>query len=157
MALKNIFISHIHEDDALVSRLIKLLERQGVEVRNGSIDSSKPNDAHNEEYIKREILAPRIDWASVLVVIVNHGTADSDWVNWEIEEAAKQGKQVFGVYAQGATDADVPEALEALGDALLVGWHGPAVADAILQGQPEWETPAGTEREPSWDLQRYRC
>lgn len=35
MALKNIFISHIHEDDALLPKLKELLARQDVEVRNG--------------------------------------------------------------------------------------------------------------------------
>lgn len=154
---KNIFISHVHEDDELLPKLKDLLARQDVEVRDGSINSDKPNDANNTEYIKREILAPRIDWAGVLVVLVTHDTADSWWVNWEVEYATKQGKPIVGVYAQGATDADLPPALKALGDAVVVGWNGSNVADAILQGGTPWQAPSGATQAPIWNVQRFRC
>lgn len=154
---KNIFISHVHEDDDLLPKLKDLLARQDVEVRDGSVNSSKPNDANDEEYIKREILQPRIDWASVLVVLITHDTADSWWVNWEIEYAAKQGKAIVGVYAQGATEAERPPALEQLGDATVVGWNGSSVADAILEGGTSWQTPTGAPQDPIWAIQRYRC
>ena len=39
---------------------------------------------------------------------------DSWWVNWEIEYAVCWRKTIVGVYAQGATDADIPEALQAV-------------------------------------------
>ena len=89
---KNIFISHVHEDDAILPQLKELISKAGMEVHDGSINSDKPNKASNEEYIKREILAPRIEWASTLVVLITHDTAQSDWVNWEIKYAIEQGK-----------------------------------------------------------------
>ena len=50
-------------------------------VRNGSITVDKFNKAEtNEEYIKYQILAPRINWASVLVVYVSPDTKRSRWV-----------------------------------------------------------------------------
>ncbi len=57
---KNVFISHVHEDDDLLPKLKALIANAGMEVRDGSITSEKPNEAQSEEYIKREILAPRI-------------------------------------------------------------------------------------------------
>ncbi len=120
---KNIFISHVHEDDDLLPKLRDLISNSGMEVRDGSINSDKPNAAQNEDYIKREILAPRIQWASTLVVLITHDTAQSDWVNWEIKYAIEQGKNVVGVFAQGATDADIPEELRKHGDAAVVGWQ----------------------------------
>ena len=120
--IKNVFISHVHEDDALVPNLKELIERAGMVVRNGSVTSDRPNDAQNVEYIKREILKPRIEWASTLVVLITHDTADSWWVNWEIQYAVQLGKRVVGVFAQGATDADIPEELGKCGDAAIVGW-----------------------------------
>src|SRR5512145_3103673 len=108
---KNIFISHVHENDDLLPKLKDLLGRAGMDVRDGSIRSDKPNNAKNEDYIKREILAPRIQWASTLVVLITNETAQSDWVNWEIKYAIEQSKSVIGVFAQGATDADIPEEL----------------------------------------------
>ena len=154
---KNIFISHVHKDDALLPALKDLLARQDVEVRDGSINSSKPNQATSDEYIQREILAPRISWASTLVVLITHDTASSWWVNWEIEYAAKQGKRIVGVFAQGATNADIPPALTACGDARVVGWNSNSVASAVLEGNSIWEDPTGSPSEPSWELQRYRC
>ena len=44
---KNVFISHVHEDDGLLQDLKELLERNGYQIRDGSIDSSKPNAAEN--------------------------------------------------------------------------------------------------------------
>jgi len=140
-ATKNIFIAHAHADDELVSKLKDLIERSGMAVRNGSIDGHKPNGANNDEYIKQKYLRPHIDWASTVVVLITHETAQSDWVDWEIEYAAQRDKTIVGVFAQGATDAAIPAALQKCPDAPLVGWQGERVVDAIEgkivgQGEP---------------------
>jgi hypothetical protein len=155
---KNIFISHVHEDDDLLPKLKELVGRAGMDVRDGSINSDKPNDAQSDEYIKREILAPRIQWASTLVVLITHDTAQSWWVNWEINLAVEQGKNVVGVFAQGATDADIPEALQKCGDAAIVGWQGERVVDAINGRIREWDDPqTGAPRPREWVAKRYSC
>jgi hypothetical protein len=155
---KNIFISHVHEDDDLLPQLKDLIGRAGMDVRDGSINSDKPNEAANEEYIKREILAPRIQWASTLVVLITHDTAQSWWVNWEIQHAVEQGKNVVGVFAQGATNADIPEELQKCGDAAIVGWQGERVVDAINGKIREWDDPqTGKPRSPAWTVTRYSC
>lgn len=156
---KNVFISHVHEDDALLPGLKDLMSRAGMDVRDGSINSDKPNEAQNEDYIKNSILAPRIQWASTLVVLITHDTASSWWVNWEIKYAVEQGKNVVGVYAQGATDADIPEELERCGDAAIVGWQGQRVVDAINSPVREWDKPGGSgeARSPEWTVTRYSC
>ncbi len=155
---KNIFISHVHEDDALLPNLRELIARSGMEVRDGSINTDKPNNAENEDYIKREILKPRIEWAGTLVVLITHDTADSWWVNWEIKYAIQLGKRVVGVFAQGATDADIPEELGKCGDAAIVGWQGDRVVDAINGDIGEWDDPqSGKPRSPEWVITRYRC
>jgi len=155
---RNVFISHVHEDDALLPKLKSLIERSGMEVRDGSIHRDKPNDAENEEYIKREILAPRIQWASTLVVLITHDTAQSWWVNWESKYAVELGKNVVGVFAQGATDADLPDELRRCGDAAVVGWQGDRVVDAINGKIRDWDLPAsGEPRGPEWIVNRYSC
>ena len=68
--IRNVFISHIHEDDGGIDQVKNLAGRHGMIVRNGSVTSDRPNSAKAENYIKYQILAPRIDWASVLVVYV---------------------------------------------------------------------------------------
>lgn len=156
---KNIFISHVHEDDDLLPKLKALISKAGMEVRDGSINSDKPNAASNEDYIKREILAPRIQWASTLVVLITHDTAQSDWVNWEIKCAIEQGKNVVGVFAQGATDADIPEALRTHGDAAVVGWQSERVVDAINSKISGFDDPAtGSPRTtPDYTVKRFNC
>jgi hypothetical protein len=61
---RNVFISHIHEDDHRLTPLKDLLSKAGMNVRDGSIHSDKPNNAKSPDYIKSEILKPRIEWAS---------------------------------------------------------------------------------------------
>ncbi|PKO84148.1 MAG: hypothetical protein CVU17_04975 [Betaproteobacteria bacterium HGW-Betaproteobacteria-11] len=155
---KNIFISHVHEDDDLLPKLKDLISKAGMEVGDGSINSGKPNAAQNEDYIMREIIAPRIQWASTLVVLITHDTAQSIWVNREIKYAIEQGKNVVGVYAQGATDADIPEELGKHA-AAIVGWQGDRVVDAINGKINGWDDPAtGSPRTSGdWTIKRYSC
>ena len=129
-----------------------------MEVRDGSINSDKPNNASNPDYIWEKYLKPRIDWASTLVVLITHDTAQSEWVNREIKYAIEQGKNVVGVYAQGATDADIPEEL-AKHAAAIVGWQSDRVVDAINGKITGWDDPAtGAPRTSGdWIVKRYSC
>lgn len=156
--MKNIFISHVHKDDALLPKLKDLISKAGMEARDGSINSDKPNKANDPDYIKEKYLKPHIDWSSTLVVLITHDTAQSDWVNWEIKYAIEQGKNVVGVFAQGATDADIPEEL-AKHAAAIVGWQGDRVVDAINGKITGWDDPAtGNPRSSGdWTVQRYSC
>ena len=82
---KNVFVSHIHQDDQGLPNLMDLLHKHGMDARNYSITSDKENNAKSPEYIKNEILAPRINACSTFVVYITPDTKASDWVNWEIE------------------------------------------------------------------------
>jgi hypothetical protein len=158
VGVRNVFISHVHEDDSLLSDLKNLISRAGMDVRDASITDERPNLARNEQYIKYQILAPKIDWAGTLVVLISHETAFSDYVNWEIKYAVGRGKRVVGVFVQGATDADIPEELGKIGDAAKVGWQGDRVVDAISGDIAEWDDPqCGKPRDPEWRIQRYKC
>lgn len=128
--IKNVFISHIHEDDAGLKDLKSLLAKNGMTIRDYSINSDNPNNAHSEQYIKSEILAPRIRDAGAMIVYITPDTKNSEYVNWEIEYAQKIGKRIIGVWEHGAKGCDVPEALEEFADA-IVGWHGNSIIDAI--------------------------
>ena len=106
--VRNVFMSHIHEDDDALPQLKGLVSKNGLVVRDGSINADKPNRARSDDYIKSGILAPRIQWASVLVTLVSPETRTSAWVDWEIEYAHKLGKRIVGVWMRGARDADLP-------------------------------------------------
>ena len=151
---KNVFISHIHEDDDGLKELKTLLNQNGMEIRDSSINSERPNNAKNEGYIKNEILAPAIKWAGTFICYISSQTKNSDWVNWEIEYAAKQGKRIVGIWEFGQQECEIPNALKEYADA-LVGWNGSSVINAI-NGEDKWEKPNGQEFNPR-PIKRHPC
>ena len=153
--MKNVFISHLHEDDHRLEPLKNLLGKAGMTVRDGSINSEKPNDASNPDYIKSKILAPRIQWASVLVVLITPDTCNSEWIKYEIECAERLGKRIVGVWDFGEAQCEIPEALDRLADA-IVGWQGDRVKDAIEGRINNRETAEGQPIPPR-DVPRYSC
>ncbi len=153
--VRNVFMSHIHEDDDALPQLKGLASKSGLVVRDGSINADKPNRATSDDYIKSQILAPRIQWASVLVTLVSPETRTSSWVDWEIEYAHKLGKRIVGVWVRGARDADLPDALDKYADA-VVGWNSEKVVDAITGASNDWLTPAGVPRSGR-EIKRYSC
>lgn len=153
--LKNVFISHIHEDDESLGKLKDLLKNNGMTIRDYSIKSDNPNNAHSEQYIKSEILAPRIEQSGTLVVYISPETKDSEYVNWEIEYAQKLDKRIVGVWAHGENGCEVPDALSDYADA-VVGWTGNRIIDAINGEIDDWENPDGTQCTPR-QINRYKC
>lgn len=156
METKNVFISHVHEDDEALPEFKDLLAKRGYDLRDASIDSSKPNEAKSPEYIKSEILAPRIQWAGIVVVLISPDTHKSEYVNWEIEYAAKSGKKIVGVFVRGGKDSDVPKAFELYGDGDACGWNSQSVIDAIEGGPAPWVNGQGDVRPPQ-PIERYKC
>ncbi len=153
--IRNVFISHVHEDDAALKDVRDLLGTRGYTIRDASIHSGTPNDAKNHDYIKNGILAPQINWAGTMIVVISPTTHKSDWVNWEIEYAEKQGKRIVGVWLQGAQESDIPEALKLYADA-VVGWQADRVIGAIEGEINNWSNSDGSER-PAQTIPRYSC
>lgn len=150
----NVFISHRHEDDALVGRLKSLLARNGADVRDSSVTSDTPNQAAAEAYIKR-LLAERITWAGKMIVIISPETKNHDWVSWEIAYASRfPDKRIIGVWAPGSAGVDLPAELDELADA-IVAWNSEAIIDA-LNGADNWQGPGG-ERVPPRSIKRLSC
>jgi len=156
MATANqIFVSHIHEDDEHITVMRELLGGKGYDVQVSAVDSSTPNNAKDEDHIKSEILAPKIDWAQTMVVLVSPGTKESDWVDWEIEYAHQHDKRIVGVWTSGAADTDVPQALAEYADA-VVGWQADRIDGAIRGTINNWTGSDGRERDRQ-EIRRYSC
>lgn len=153
--IKNVFISHIHEDDDGLPKLKDLVAKQGLAVRDSSITSEKPNEARDPEYIKHQILAPQIEWASTLVVYISPETKDSEYVNWEIEYAHKLDKWIVGVWARGENECEIPAALDQYRDA-LVGWNGESIVDAIT-GKSDASYKCTGEPYEYRPIKRFKC
>lgn len=150
----NLFVSHYGGDEEYISKFKNLLSKNDYEIRDSSIVESEPNNATNKEYIK-SLIRSQIDWAGKVVVLIGPKTAERDWVNWEIEYAAHSGdKRIIGVYLRGATDSDIPEALNEYGDA-LVTWNSDKIIAAI-EGEDIWQDSTGNTRPPV-DSPRGTC
>ena len=153
--IKNVFVSHVHEDDAGLGRLKNMLRANGMTIRDYSIRSDNPNRAHSEGYIKSEILGPRIRQCSTVVVYLSPETKDSDYVNWEIEYAHGKDKRIVGVWAEGERGCELPPALNKYADA-VVGWTGNRIIDAINGKIDDWENPDGSPTPPR-PIKRFSC
>ena len=152
--MTNVFISHIHEDDRHLKAMKDLLANRGLDIRDSSVNASTPNNAKNVDYIRSQILAPKIRWAGTLIVLVSPDTKNSPHVEWEIQYAEKIGTRVIGVFAPGAADSDLPEGLADYADG-IVGWNGDAIFQAI-QGDDVWQDSTGAPRARS-DIARHNC
>ena len=152
MKRRHVFISHHHADDAKVDQLTDLLRRRDNDVRNSSVRMKPANQRRMDEgRVKdetiRRLLRMKISWATTVVVLIGNETHSRPWVNWEIEEAKRQGKRIVGVYAYGGTDAQKPEALENYATT-IVAWNTDSIVDAIEGKDNTFENSDGTARQP---------
>ena len=125
-------------------------------MRNYSITSDKENNAKSDDYIKNQILSPRIKACSTLVVYVSKDTKESKWVDWEIDHAFKQGKTIIGVWEQGSKDCEIPESLNQYGNA-LVGWNVDNIVAAINGENTGFENFNGSPRATPTPIVRHPC
>lgn len=151
----NVFMSHVHEDDDGLCKTKEILANNGMTIRDGSINSEKPNEAKSPDYIKSRILAPRIKWAGTFMVYITPKTKGSEWVDWEIEYAEKLGKRIVGVWARGHKECEVPEALKKYADA-VVPWNAEKIMAAIDGKLTNWENPDGKPL-PTRQIARANC
>jgi hypothetical protein len=152
MTRRHVFISHHHADDAKVDQLTDLLRRDGNDVRNSSVRMKPANQRRMDEgRVKdetiRRLLRMKISWATTVVVLIGNEAHSRPWVNWEIEEAKRQGKRIVGVYAYGGTDAQKPEALEKYATT-IVAWNTDSIVDAIEGEENRFENSDGAARPP---------
>ena len=158
---RHVFISHHHQDDAEVDKLTRLLNRAGSDVRNSSIRAKPANQERlNQGLVKdetiRRLLRMKISWAGAVIVLIGKDTHSRPWVNWEIEQAHKQGKRIVGVYTRGGGEAGIPPSFEDCGGA-LVKWNSERILDALDGKISPFEAPDGTPRAPVHTPQKCRC
>lgn len=155
---KNVFISHHGKDDTDVQNLRDIMSRNGYILRNSSIDSTKPNDAENDHYIKYSLLRPGINWAGTVIVLIGDETHTREWVNWEIEQAQKLGTRIIGVYINGLRQEypPLPEAFINFGNA-LVGWTGNSIIDAIEGKINNFQKPDSSPFPNTWGSIKVTC
>lgn len=149
---KNIFVSHYHKDAASIEDLKKMLKRKKIGMRDSSIyEQKEENNAKSPDYIK-QLIRPQIRWAGTVVVMIGTHTHESEWVNWEVEYAAKFDKRIVGVFLNDKSSCEIPEALKKYGDA-LVCWNSKYLDAVILGDMDRWDGP----KRQSWLVSRQEC
>jgi hypothetical protein len=156
---KNVFISHYNKDDRHLHSLIDRLNKKGYEIRNGSIDRSKYRPYRiTRELIKRYLRA-RINWAGTFICLIGKDTHTRPWVNYEIQQAHRLGKQIVGIYAHGCSNSvELPEAYKKYGGS-IIGWNSLDKLGDILDGKiTPPENPDGTAKQtPIYNIIRVAC
>jgi hypothetical protein len=136
MSTSNIFISHYGKDDEDVQSLKQRLKDQGNDVRNFSIDSTNHKDGRkpSREVIER-LIKIRISWSSTIICLIGTRTHTRDWVDFEIEEAYKQGKRIIGIYSHGNLEtAEAPESIKKYASN-IIGWNSIEKLGELIAGK----------------------
>ena len=98
----------------------------------------------------------KISWAGTVVVLIGKETHSRPWVNWEIDQANKQGKRVVGIYVRGGMEVDKPAALEKYASA-IVGWNTGSIITAIDGTGNPFQNPDGSSRETAHARVSLKC
>jgi hypothetical protein len=124
--VRNVFISFRVEDEAQVNLFRhQAKEGMGIEFRDYSV--KEPFDEKWKTNCKE-----RIAQTSALICFIGPETAKSEAVNWEIEEAYRQGKKVIGVRIYKDENHPIPKALKDH-NAPIVEWDNTKISQLLAE------------------------
>jgi hypothetical protein len=104
--LRNVFISFHVDDEVHVGLLRSQAKNENYDLEFRDYSVKEPFDEKWKTNCKQ-----RIAQTSVVVVMIGEHTAEREAVNWEIEEAYRQGKRVVGVRIYKDKNHEVPKAM----------------------------------------------
>lgn len=107
---RNVFISFATEDMDEVNLLRAQAKNENSDLEFNDWSLREPFESKRAEYIKKGI-KERIERSSVTLVYISPDTANSNWVNWEINESIKLGKGVIAVHTGDSPPSRVPSAI----------------------------------------------
>jgi hypothetical protein len=110
---RNVFISFATEDMDEVNLLRAHAKNEKSDIEFNDHSVQEPFDSERAEYIKQKI-AERINRTSTTVVYLSKNTAQSKWVQWEVEKSLELGKKVIAVHAGDKPTCKVPDWLKGI-------------------------------------------
>ena len=142
--LHNICISHDGEDEKSLDSLKQRLRDHGCNVRNSSVEKKKYRPYRVKDETIARYLRICIRWAKTFIVMIGEHTHERKWVNYEIRQAARQGKTIVGVYMKGCkNDVELPGAFKQYGGT-TIGWNSTDKLIDIIEGNMAvYEKPDG--------------
>lgn len=157
---RHVFISHHHKDDATVDKMSSLVGRHGYDIRNSSIRAKPANQERLDRGLVkdatiRRLLRMKMSWAGAVIVIIGKETHSRPWVDWEVQEAERQGKRIVGMWEEGGKQHKLPPSLEAYADA-VVGWQADQILGAVDGTINNWKKSDG-QAVPPRETKRITC
>lgn len=95
---RNVFISFATEDMDEVNLLRAHSKNENSDIEFNDHSVRVPYDSERAEYIRRKI-AERIARTSTTIVYLSKHTAQSRWVEWEVQKSLELGKKIIVVHA----------------------------------------------------------
>ena len=118
---RRVFISYQHLDQMKARGLDLMTYNRNVDINFTGRHLLTPVNSHDDAYISSKI-KEQIKGSSATIVLIGAATADSAWVEKEIQWSKEQGKGIIGIRID--PDADIPDALVQHG-AEILEWSKP--------------------------------
>jgi len=118
---RRVFISYQHADQMKAKGLNLMRYNDKVKVDFTGRHLLDPVNSNDPDYIERKI-REQIKGSSAAIVLIGTETADSDWVEKEIQWCRDEGKGIIGI--QIDPDATIPTSLVDAGAEILT-WYNP--------------------------------
>jgi hypothetical protein len=112
--VKNVFISFDYNDIDEVNLLRGQVKNENTDLDFKDYSVKDAFDSENADYIKKKI-RDKIKQTSATIVYLSDKTANSKWVNWEIEESNRLGKIIIPIYSGDYSPKVIPKTLMDLG------------------------------------------
>jgi hypothetical protein len=119
---RRVFISYQHTDQMQARGLNLMTYNKHVNVDFTGRHLLDPVKSTDRDYISHKI-REQIKGSSATIVLIGKNTADSGWVDKEIEWTKEQGKGALGIRID--PDAPIPEGLTEYG-AEILNWYDPS-------------------------------
>jgi hypothetical protein len=119
---RRVFISYQHTDQMKARGLNLMTYNKNVNVDFTGRHLLDPVKSTDPDYISRKI-REQIKGSSATIVLIGKNTAQSTWVDKEIEWTKEQGKGIIGIRID--PDAQIPAGLVEYG-AEILDWYDPA-------------------------------
>ena len=118
---RRVFISYQHKDQMKAKGFNLMSYADNIDVSFVGRHLLDPVDSTSPDYIRAKV-REQISGTSVTVVLLGRDTADSSWVDWEIEESNNKGNGLLGIRLD--PEAKVPARLIDCG-AEILDWFRP--------------------------------
>jgi len=125
---RKIFISFHIEDLQQVNGFRLMAHNPNLLIDFNETSTREPVQSERSSYI-RQAITQKIYDAAILICLIGNGTAWRDWVEWEIETAARFHKGICGVRLKGSFGR-TPDGLTSR-DAPIAKWDMPDIIATI--------------------------